>query len=130
MAIPFNVKLEGAQVVPTATTDAAGLGQFFLNQEQTKLTWGLSHTAVNPTSAQIRKGIRGDTNQATNPVVCDLGTGVTGSQCTCDVKAFGIATDLLVGDLNQATGGLYLLIRTAAKPAGEIRGQIIVPRLP
>ena len=117
IAMPFNARLN-----PQGTSAATGIAQFFLSQEQTKLTWRLSHTALNPTSAQIIRNVTG-------VEVCPLSTGQDKSMGICDVKMpQTAASDLLLTDLQNAAGALTLVVKTAAVPGGELRAAVVAPK--
>jgi hypothetical protein len=118
----FQAILTGSELTPPITTAATGTGNFELSQDQTMLSYdvqlaGLSGPA---TGMHLRRGARG----VAGDIVYTLNTpDATG-------RAVG-ATPINPTDINDLLNqGLYLSVPTAANPAGEVRGQIVVLQAP
>ncbi len=120
----FFTTLTGGQVVPSVTTTARGEGDFTLNAERSALQFDVRATgfATAPNAAGFYRGIVGQTGL----LIFDL----TGRL----VVANGTVT--LTGDWpvtaddvdNLLAGNIYVSIASAARPAGEIRGQVLPQR--
>jgi Cu/Zn superoxide dismutase len=122
-ALPFNVLLEGKQVVPPVNTAAQGVAQFFLSKDRMVLTYRLEHKAQGVVSAHIHRALSG----MNGPEVCALAGGRDGGQGVCPIKTAGGVADLVLSELLRPEGGYYVDIHTGANPGGELRGQLIVP---
>jgi hypothetical protein len=112
--------LKGEDVVPPVDTPALGQCGMGLAQHDPlgRLGWALTcrHTVASPTSFAVRRGRPG----ANGPVVLlldDLDSPIWASMQNDDPGFPGLVSDLLAGNL-------YLEVRSAAHPAGEIRGQL------
>ena len=132
----FGATLEGAQEVPSVTTEAGAAAEFGLNPDDT-LSFELRATGpiVGARMAHIHLGARGQNG----PIVAFLFGPVTGQNIEAgDLISSGILDDddvtsqpgfdgtvaALVERMRQ--GRAYVNLHTAAHPAGEARGQIIV----
>ncbi len=115
----FSTRLSGANEVPAVSTDATGVGSFFLNESRDSLcitvtTVGLSGAI---TGAHIHQGLPG-TNGG---VLIGFTNNVQGNSINATVTGDDITVELLEMML---MGELYFNIHTAENPGGEIRGQI------
>lgn len=122
-ALPFNVLLEGKQVVPPVSSAAQGVAQLFLSKDRGVLTYRLEHKASGVVSAHIHRAVSG----MNGPEVCSLAGGRDGGQGVCPIKTTGGTADLVLSELLRADGGYYVDIHTSTNPGGELRGQLIVP---
>ena len=136
----FVAPLSGDQEVPPVDTNASGTTKFQLSPDGTELHYRLNVANIeNVTQAHIHRGARGENG----PVVAWLypagppaeliegrtnGTLATGTITAGDLvgELAGEPLDVLV-DLIDA-GEAYVNVHTSQFPAGEIRGQIDVPR--
>ena len=115
----FSTRLSGANEVPAVSTDATGVGSFFLNETRDTLcitvtTVGLSGSIA---GAHIHQGFPG-TNGG---VLIGFTDNVDGNSISATVTGDDITAELLEMML---AGELYFNIHTALNPSGEIRGQI------
>lgn len=117
----FSARLDGAQEVPSVTTNAIGVGSFMLNEARTELCVNVAVNGLSGpiTGAHIHKGAIG----VSGGVEVDLSAGLSGNQIK--LKIFGaMLTSSLLADL--INGDLYINVHTTANPDGEIRGQIML----
>jgi len=114
----FTSKLNGAQVVPSVSSNANGVSSFMLNKMRDSLTInlsmiGLSGPAVNVSIYEGNEGINGSS-------LIDLTSFLNGNKLTTDLTGTNVTA--IISKL--MSDNLYLLVTTAANPLGEIRGQI------
>lgn len=117
--ILFTTQLNGAQEVPSVTTNANGVASLYLNATRDTLcvraSWnGLSGAAG---GIHIHEGAMG-TNGG---VLIDLSQDITGNQVYGRVSGTDLTPSLIAKLLS---GNAYLNVHTSANPNGEIRGQI------
>ncbi len=114
----FTSKLNGAQVVPSISSNANGVASFMLNKTRDSLTInlsmiGLSGPAVNVSLYQGNEGSNGSS-------LMDLTPFLNGNKLTTDLTGTN-----LTGNISKLlSSNLYLLVTTASNPNGEIRGQV------
>jgi hypothetical protein len=114
----FTSKLDGAQVVPAASSAANGVSSFMLNKTRDSLTInlsmiGLSGPAVNVSLYQGNEGVNGT-------LLTNLTSFLNGNKLTTDLTGANLSA--IISKL--MSDNLYLLVTTTANPAGEIRGQV------
>lgn len=109
----FVFHLRGDQVVPPVPTVASGGCFGVLDQPGATFALTCVHDVVTPTTMHIRRGAAG----LNGPSAFDLGDP-TVSPVTATWSSM---TAVDIADL--LAGNLYIDIRTAARPGGEIRGQ-------
>jgi hypothetical protein len=114
----FASKLDGAQVVPSVSSNANGVSSFMLNKTRDSLTInlsmiGLSGPAVNVSLCQGNEGVNGT-------LLTNLTPFLNGNKLTTDLTGANLTA--IISKL--MSDNLYLLVTTAANPAGEIRGQV------
>jgi Cu/Zn superoxide dismutase len=115
-----TARMDGAQQVPAVTTNAVGVGSFFLNSSRDTMCVDISVNGLSGaiTGAHLHEAAPG----ATGPVVLDLSSFVTGNRITGRITG---ATSLSKSFLSKMlSGGFYINVHTAANPNGEIRGQL------
>lgn len=114
----YRSLLNGANEVPSVSTNATGLGLFNLSFNEKKMyIWIVASGLSGPiTGAHLHQAAAG----ANGPVAVDLTSNVNGNTIidTIDVTLFSG----LLNDLKQ--GNVYINIHTAANPNGEIRAQL------
>lgn len=117
----FSARLDGAQEVPSVTTNAVGVGSFMLNESRTELCVNVAVNGLSGpiTGAHIHKGAIG----VSGGVEVDLSAGLSGNQIKLKISG-AILTSVLLADL--INGDLYINVHTTANPDGEIRGQILL----
>ena len=131
-AIPFEVKtavpfkenllftatLDGSQAIPAVSTSAKGIGSFMLNKQRTSIAVNISFAMLSgaPTSVSIYQGAEG-TN---GTLFLDLTPFVVGNRIGTTITGTNVTANLA----KYFNDNLYILVKTAANPAGEIRGQI------
>ncbi|HEX7186128.1 MAG TPA: CHRD domain-containing protein [Thermoanaerobaculia bacterium] len=111
----FVFHLGGDQEVPPVSTTASGGCFGELDQIAGEFALTCSHSVVGATVMHIHRAPAG----ANGLVVFDLGDPASPVQATWTGMTPADIADLLSGDL-------YVNIHTAGRPAGEIRGQILV----
>ncbi len=114
----FASKLDGAQVVPSVSSNANGVSSFMLNKNRDSLTinlsmTGLSGPAVNVSLYQGNEGFNGTS-------LINLTSFLNGNKLTTDLTGTNVTA--IISKL--MSDNLYLLVTTAANPNGEIRGQV------
>lgn len=117
--ILFAAQLNGAQEVPSVTTNANGVASLYLNATRdtlcVRVSWnGLSGAAG---GIHIHEGAAG-TNGG---VLVDLSNDIQGNQVFGRVSGNALSPSLIAKLLS---GNCYLNIHTAANVNGEIRGQV------
>jgi CHRD domain/Secretion system C-terminal sorting domain len=112
----LTAQLSGSSLVPSVQTDARGLGSFMLNKKRDSISIQLSFSGITPTEVVLMSGQPG-----TNGVVLfNLSSAIHGKVLATRIGGNDVKTNLskLIG--NQ----LYVLVKSAAYPNGELRGQI------
>jgi hypothetical protein len=132
----FEAVLSGQEEVPAVTTTASGRTEFQLLRNGTELTYTLAVSNIqNVTMAHIHRGARGQNG----PIIAYLFGPVPGFSATTSttlksgsltaadviaVAGFNGSFDALVEEMRQ--GNTYVNVHTTTRPAGEIRGQIVL----
>lgn len=115
----FSSRFSGNQEVPPVTTEATGVGGYFLNAAKDSLC--ISITAIDLsgpiTGAHIHQGAPGENG----PVLIGFTEMVEGNSIQAVVTGDDLSPELIEMMLE---GDLYFNIHTDANPAGEVRGQI------
>jgi len=111
----LNAVLDGAQVVPGSGAAATGTATFQIDEAQTKVQFTLSLTGIGVvTSVKIHAGEPGRNGLE----LATLATGPFSNPLTGTLAASSGLTLEMLG------GRAYVIVRTVAKPDGEIRGHI------
>jgi len=116
--VHYSAVLEGAQEVPPVAGNGRGWGIVDHDPTSNSVRIFVHHESLSgaPIAAHLQQGVVGGNGGIVLPLVA-AGPGVfTG---TATLAATQVAA--------LATAGMYLNVRTAANPQGEIRGQIVVP---
>ncbi len=114
-AMVFVAVLSGAEEVPPVQTSATGSATFVLSTDRTQLTYAVTHTVANATTAAIEAGAAGETGPVAYPL-----TPVS--------AAMSGVIMLNPGDADKLDNGmLYVNIRSQANANGELRGQLLHP---
>jgi CHRD domain len=118
--VTFEVALSGANQVPPADTAGNGLLVAQFDTDTRLLSWTVTYSGLTgaPTAAHFH-----------GPAELGINAGVTvGLQgdLTSPINGEAVLTAEQAADL--LAGLLYLNIHTAAFPAGEIRGQLVLPQ--
>jgi subtilisin family serine protease len=118
----FTAMLRGANEVPPVTTAATGTTAFHYNAATRQLRYTLTVANIsNVTMAHIHRGTAG----VNGPVAYTLFNSSSGGTLGPGSPVSGTVT-LSESDAALLTsGGLYVNVHTTARPAGEIRGQIV-----
>jgi hypothetical protein len=112
-----NAALAGSQEVPANASTAIGAASFSLDATTKVLTGTVTTAGIVATDSHIHEGAAG----VAGPVIIPL-TGGPGGVFT--VPANTVLTDAQITSLKANT--YYVNVHSAAFPAGEIRGQIIL----
>lgn len=113
-----TARLSGAGAVPPTPGGGSGLLQASLNRQTRMLLWSLTYVGLSgpPTTAQLHgPAMPGDSAALVTALPVGLRTPDTGSFTLSNAQV----DDLLAGKW-------YLSIATAAHPAGEVRGQLMI----
>jgi hypothetical protein len=114
----LTARLSGASAVPPAAGGGSAVLQASLNRQTRMLVWSLTYVGLSgpPTGAQFHgPAMPGENAAVTVPIAVGLRTPDTGSVTLSSAQA----DDLLAGKW-------YLNLLTAASPAGEVRGQVMI----
>jgi hypothetical protein len=112
-AADISVTLSGANEVPPVTTAASGTGTIRVGDDGA-ISGSIHTTGVAGTAAHIHEGAAGKNG----PVIVPL----TKEGDTYLVPASAKLTEAQMASLKA--GNLYVNVHSAAKPGGEIRGQL------
>ncbi len=117
----FAARFTGSQEVPPVTTNATGVGTFFLNATMDTLCVNITVNGLSGsiTGAHIHTGAAG-TNGG---VLLDFTGDIQGNSIMATITGAALTPELLEAMLRSM---LYFNIHTAANPSGEIRGQILL----
>jgi hypothetical protein len=118
--ILLTARMNGAQPVPSISTNAIGLASFYLNNSRDTMCLNFNSTGISGpiTGIHIHNGLPG-TNGS---VLLDLSPYVDGNSLSATLTGSMLSPNLLNALLNGKT---YLNLHTANNPNGEIRGQIV-----
>ncbi|HEV8580461.1 MAG TPA: CHRD domain-containing protein [Thermoanaerobaculia bacterium] len=111
----FVFDLRGDQEVPPVSSPASGGCMGVLNQGAGTFALTCVHDVTGATIMHIHRGAVG----VNGPVVFDLGDPASPVTATWTGMMSADIADILAGNL-------YINIHTAGRPAGEIRGQVLV----
>lgn len=116
----FAARMNGAQQVPSVTTNALGLGIFHLNDTRDTLCFEMTATGLSGaiTGIHIHEGATG----VNGGVLVDLMPYQSGNRIKGTISGSTLTPSLVQ---KMFAGQLYLNLHTAANMNGEIRGQII-----
>ncbi len=119
----FSARFSGDQEVPPVSTDATGVGAFFINDAKDSLCVSITAIGLSGTimGAHIHEGAIG-TNGG---VLVDFTSAISGNNIQSTITGDALTPELLQMMLD---GELYFNIHTAAHPGGEIRGQILLEK--
>jgi hypothetical protein len=114
-AMPYAAKLEGAQVVPSVITTAAGTANFGLQADNVTLTYDITQNVRGATSVNVHIGAPGE-NGSTTHQLTPISPHMTGSLMLSNNEQNALSLDQL-----------YIDIQSAPHPSGEVRGQMTRP---
>jgi len=114
----FQTQLLGSAETPPVNTGGTGTASFVLSDDRTVLAYNVQATGLSgpATAMHIHRGAVGVPGDIVYPLMTPDATGAATGTVTFNPADYDALTN----------GGLYLNIHTAAYPAGEIRGQILV----
>jgi len=117
----FSARFSGDQEVPPVSTEATGVGGFFINEAKDSLCISISVINLSGpiTGAHIHEGVMGENG----PVVVGFTEMVEGNSIQATITGEDLTPELFE---MMFRGELYFNIHTDANPAGEIRGQILL----
>jgi hypothetical protein len=115
----FDAAIDGAQEVPSVSTNARGSASIKLNSTYDTLWYDIAVTGLSGTisSAHFHNGAAG----FNGAVEYDLASGINGNRISGKVMGGNLTTALINKFLR---GECYINIHTDANPSGEIRGQV------
>ena len=114
-----TAKLNGAQEVPSITTNAQGVGSFMINATRDTVCINISVTGLSGaiTGIHIHDGLAG----INGGVFKDLTPFVSGNKITAKLTG----ADASAANISKfLSGKFYVNVHTTANPNGEIRGQL------
>lgn len=117
----FHATLDGAQQVPSVTTDGKGTANATLDTVKKTLTYRVTYSHLSGPAKAAH--FHGPADAGANAGVAVPITG----KLTSPIKGSVTLTDAQITDLEA--GKYYVNVHTAAHPDGEIRGQVL-PRAP
>ncbi len=114
----FTATMDGQQAIPAVSTSARGIGSFMLNKERNSISVNISLAMLSgtPTNVSIYQGAEG-TNGS---LFLDLTSFIGSNRIATTISG----TDVTANLAKYFNDELYVLVKTAANPNGEIRGQI------
>jgi len=121
--ISFKVSLSGSQEVPTVETAGTGAAAITYDPTTRKISWSVAYSGLSSPATMAH--IHGPAEPGkTGPVVVWLSTQGTPPESPIT----GDATLTPEQAAALAAGELYINVHTRSHPAGEIRGQIALPK--
>lgn len=117
--IAVSTTLSGAQEVPPNTSGATGTGNISVDTSTGNFTATITTNGITGTAAHIHQGAQG----VSGPVVFPLTQTVPGGNTW---TTSGKMTSTQISTLTA--GQFYFNVHSATYPAGEIRGQILLPQ--
>jgi hypothetical protein len=112
----YGASLSGANEVPSNSSAATGFANLLYNNNTKLLTVTVNYSGMTATAMHIHKGAAG----ANGGVIIGLGAAPYSSPYT-----FEYSVPLTQSQLDSMNAGLYYVnVHSAARPGGEIRGQI------
>jgi hypothetical protein len=114
----FTASMDGQQAIPAVATSARGIGSFMLNKARNAIAVNISFAMLSgtPVSVGIYQGAEG----INGTLLLDLTTLVAGGRIATTFTGTNVTANLA----KYFQDDLYLLVKTANNPMGEIRGQI------
>jgi hypothetical protein len=119
----FTVSLTGAQQVPPVQTSGSGTADMTYDPSTKALTWNITYSGLSGPATMAH--IHGPAPQGKNAGI-EIWLSRRGSEATSPIT--GQATLTATQARQLMAGDLYINVHTQAHPAGEIRGQIMVPK--
>ncbi|HMK06022.1 MAG TPA: CHRD domain-containing protein [Flavobacterium sp.] len=114
----FTAALDGTQAIPAVSTSAKGIGSFMLNKARNSISVNMSFAMLSgaPVNVSIYQGAEG-----TNGILfLDLTPFIGGNKIATTITGTNVTANLA----KYFNDDLYVVVKTASNPAGEIRGQI------
>jgi hypothetical protein len=120
-----DIPMTGANVVPISNSAATGKLNVFYTKETRILTYSFNWTGLSG-APSVGIGIYGLAPEAyaVSPTTPVQVISTTGKTATGTISGTLLADGAAVKEWDLLNGMYYVLIRTAAYPAGEIRAQI------
>ena len=125
-AAPVSVKVQltGAQQVPPVQTTGSGTADITYDPATRVISWTVTYSGLSGTATMAH--FHGPAAAGANgPVLVWLSK--QGSPAPSPFKGEATLTPEQAAEL--ASGQVYINVHTAAHPAGEIRGQVMLPKM-
>jgi CHRD domain len=119
----FTVPLSGAQQVPPVTTSGTGTADLTYDPATKVLTWSVTFSGLS--SAPTMAHFHGAAPAGKNAGV-EIWISKKGEAPTSPMTGQATLTDAQAQQL--AAGEMYINLHTKDHPAGEIRGQVVLPK--
>ncbi len=120
-----DIPMTGAQVVPTSASPALGKLNVFYTRETRILTYDFTWSGLsgNPTVGIGVYGLAPE-GYAVSPTAPIQTISTTGATTTGSRSGTLLCDGVVIKEQDLLNGMYYIMLRTAAYPAGEIRAQI------
>lgn len=120
-----DIPMTGAQVIPISTSSATGKLSVYYTKETRTLNYSLNWTGLTG-APSVGIGIYGlaPEGYGVSPLTPVQSISTTGRTATGSLSGTLLADGAVVKEQDLLNGMYYILMRTAAFPAGEIRAQI------
>ncbi|MCE3296880.1 MAG: hypothetical protein K0R65_2594 [Crocinitomicaceae bacterium] len=114
----FTSSMDGQHAIPAVSTSAKGNGSFMLNKTRDSISVNISFAMLSgaPVNVSIYQGAEG-TN---GTLFLDLTPFIVGNKIVTTISGTNVTANLA----KYFSDDLYVLVKTADNPGGEIRGQI------
>lgn len=120
----FKVQLSGAQQVPPVTTAGTGSADITYDPATHAISWTVTYSGLSGTATMAH--FHGPAAAGANgPVLVWLSK--QGAPAASPFS--GQATLTPAQETELTTGQVYINVHTAAHPSGEIRGQVMLPKM-
>jgi len=121
--VSFKVPLVGDQEVPAVQTSGTGSADITYDPATRKISWSITYSGLSSPATMAHIHGPADSGQK-GPVVIWL--SAQGTSPSSPIKGDATLTPEQAATL--ATGQLYINVHSQSHPAGEIRGQIVLPK--
>lgn len=120
-----DIPMTGANVVPLSTSAATGKLNVFYSKETRTLNYSFNWTGLTG-SPSVGIGVYGRAPEgyAVSPLTPVQTISTTGATATGTRSGTLLADGVVINEQDLLNGMYYIMLRTAAFPAGEIRAQI------
>jgi len=122
-AVSIHVPLTGSQSVPPVETTGKGMADLTYDPETRVVTWTITYSGLSGPATMAH--FHGPAGKGENAGV-QIWLSKQGSPAENPIKAQATLTAEQAKDFSA--GKWYVNVHTQAHPAGEIRGQVVLPK--